>query len=75
MQIIQAPQKSLEVSDAVAVSVHVGADGEAVEYGVLVPKIVDHTGGHWVRKFGVAPNYNRPTSGGFPKVTTPAELG
>jgi hypothetical protein len=44
VQIIQPPQQSLEVADAIAVGVHIGADRKAVENRVLVPEIVDHAG-------------------------------
>ena len=42
VQIIQPPQQSLEIADAVAIGVHIGADGKAIEDGVLVPEVVDH---------------------------------
>jgi hypothetical protein len=42
MQVIQAPHQALEIADAVAVGVHIGADGEAIDDRVLVPEIVDH---------------------------------
>ncbi len=42
MQIIEAAHQSLEITGPIAASVHVGSDSEAVDYGVLVPKIVDH---------------------------------
>ena len=42
LQIIQPAQQALEIADAVAVGVHIGADGETIEYAVLVPEVVDH---------------------------------
>jgi len=42
VQIVQPPQQALEVADAVAVGVHIGADGKTIENGVLVPEVVDH---------------------------------
>src|SRR6185312_16165365 len=33
-----------EVADAIAVRVHVGSHGQAVDDGVLVPEVVDHAG-------------------------------
>ena len=42
MQIIQAPHKSLEIANAVAVGIHVCADGKAVDYCVFIPEIVNH---------------------------------
>jgi hypothetical protein len=42
LQIIEPPQQALEVANAVAIGVHIGADGKAVEYAVLVPEVVDH---------------------------------
>ena len=42
VQIVEPPQQALEIADAVAVGVHVGADGEAIDDAVLVPEVVDH---------------------------------
>ncbi len=42
LQIIQPAQQPLEITDAVAIGVHIGADGETIENAVLVPKVVDH---------------------------------
>ena len=42
MQVIQPAHQPLEIADAVAVGVHVGADGKAIDDRVLVPEIVDH---------------------------------
>ena len=42
VQIIQPPQQALEIADAVAIGVHIGADGEAIDHAVLVPEVVDH---------------------------------
>ena len=44
LQIIQPAQQALEVADAVAIGVHIGADGQAIEHAVLVPEVVDHAG-------------------------------
>jgi hypothetical protein len=42
VQIIQPPQQSLEVADAVAIGVHIGADGKAIDNAVLVTEVVNH---------------------------------
>ncbi len=42
VQIVEPAQQALEIADAVAVGVHIGADGEAIDHAVLVPEIVDH---------------------------------
>ena len=42
VQIIEPAQQALEIADAIAVGVHIGADGQAIDDGVLVPEIVDH---------------------------------
>jgi hypothetical protein len=42
VQIIEAAHQPLKVADAVAVGIHIGADGEAIDDGVLVPEVVDH---------------------------------
>src|SRR4029079_18270876 len=42
VEIIQTPHQALEIADAVAVGIHVGADGQAVDNGVLVPEVLDH---------------------------------
>ena len=42
LQIVQAAHQAREIADAVAVGIHVGADGQAVDDGVLVPEVVDH---------------------------------
>jgi hypothetical protein len=42
VQIIQPPQQSLEIADAVVIGVHIGANGEAIDHAVLVPEVVDH---------------------------------
>ena len=44
VQIVEPPHQSLEIADAVAVGIHIGADGQAIDNGVLVPEIVDHEG-------------------------------
>ena len=43
LQIVQATHQSLEVTDAVSVSIHIGCDRKAIDDGVLVPEIVDHS--------------------------------
>ena len=42
VQIIQPPQQSFEIADAVAIGIHVGADGQAIDHAILVPEVVDH---------------------------------
>src|SRR5262249_18518984 len=42
MQIIEPPHQALEITDAIPIGVHVGPDGQAIDDGVLVPKIFDH---------------------------------
>ena len=42
VQVVEPPHQALEIADAVAVGVHVGADGQAIDDGVLVPEVVDH---------------------------------
>ena len=42
MQIVETTHQALEIADAVAVGIHVGADGQAIDHAVLVPEIVDH---------------------------------
>jgi hypothetical protein len=32
----------LEVTDAVAVCIHIGANGKAIDDGILIPEVVDH---------------------------------
>src|SRR5262245_54611294 len=44
VEIVQAPCQSTEVADAVTVGVHVGADRQAIDDGILVPKVADHAG-------------------------------
>ena len=43
VQIIEPPQQALEIADAVAIGIHIGADGKAIDHAVLVPEVVDHT--------------------------------
>src|SRR5215475_8801135 len=38
MKIVQPPFQPTKVADAVAVGIHVGADRQAIDYCVLVPK-------------------------------------
>jgi hypothetical protein len=42
VQIIEPSHKALEITNAVAVGVHVSADGKAVDNSVFVPEIIDH---------------------------------
>ena len=42
VQIVEPPQQALEIADAVAVGIHIGADGQAIDDAVLVPEVVDH---------------------------------
>src|SRR2546423_6918758 len=42
VQIIQPAQQPLEITDAVAVGIHIGADRKTVDDAVLVPEVVDH---------------------------------
>jgi hypothetical protein len=49
MQIIEPPHQALEVADAVAVGIHIGADREAIDDGVLVPEVVDHAASRLTR--------------------------
>ena len=42
LQVIEPAHEAFEVADAVAVGIHVRADGQAVDDRVLVPEVVDH---------------------------------
>jgi hypothetical protein len=42
VQVVETAHQAGEIADAVAVGIHVGSDGEAVDHRVLVPEIVDH---------------------------------
>ncbi len=42
LQIIQPPQQPLEIADAVAIGIHIGANRQTIQDGILVPKVVDH---------------------------------
>src|SRR5436190_17588656 len=42
MQVIEATHESCEITDPIAVSVHVSVYRQAVDHRVLVPKIIDH---------------------------------
>ena len=42
VQIIEATHESCEISNPIAVSVHVSVYRQAVDHRVLVPKIIDH---------------------------------
>jgi len=42
LKIVQATHQPFEIADPIAVGIHISADGKAVDYGVLVPKIIDH---------------------------------
>jgi hypothetical protein len=44
MQIVETTKQSFEVADPVSVGIHIGPDGQAIEYAVLVPEIVYHEG-------------------------------
>jgi hypothetical protein len=61
MQIVQPAHEALEVADAVAVRIHIGADGQAIDDRVLVPKIVDHAALRVSAKL-----INKPEAGRFP---------
>jgi hypothetical protein len=42
VQVVQPPHQALEVTDAVAVGIHVASNRQAIDDRVLVPQIVDH---------------------------------
>src|SRR2546430_14426261 len=42
VQIVEAPQQSLEIANAIAIRVHIGADRKAVDDAVLIPEVVNH---------------------------------
>jgi hypothetical protein len=42
VQIVETTHQPLEIADAVAVGIHIGADGQAVDHRVLVPEVIDH---------------------------------
>src|SRR4029450_5288223 len=42
VQIVQPAHQPLEIADPVAIGIHVGADRQAIDDGILVPEIVDH---------------------------------
>ena len=42
VKIIEPAQQALEIADAVAVGVHIGADRQAIDDTVLVPEVGDH---------------------------------
>src|ERR1700738_5010964 len=42
VQIIEPPHEPLEVTDAVAVCIHIDANGKAIDDGILIPEVVDH---------------------------------
>src|SRR5262249_8023558 len=44
VQVVEPAAQPLEVADAVAVGVHVGADRQAIDDGILVPEVIDHPG-------------------------------
>src|SRR6185437_9059516 len=68
LQIVQPPHQTLEIADAVAVGVHIGADGEAIYYAVLVPEIIDHAEAAFlVRTRFKAATYKRREFTGFPR--------
>ena len=43
MQIIQTAHQALEVTDPITVGVHVCGDRQAIDHGIFVPEIFDHT--------------------------------
>ena len=49
MQIIQPAQQALEIADAIAIGIHIGADRKAIEYRILVPEVIDHAAAARVR--------------------------
>lgn len=42
VQIVEPAQQALEIADPIAVGIHIGADGEAIDHAILVPEIIDH---------------------------------
>src|SRR5262249_61338379 len=66
MQIIKPPHQSLEIADAVAVRIHVGANRKAVNHGIFVPKVLNHSAcgrartmtvnGSWAMRSPLAPS-------------------
>src|SRR5262245_27409501 len=42
VQVVEAAHQSLEIADAVCVGIHVGSNRQAIDHGILVPKVIDH---------------------------------
>jgi hypothetical protein len=42
LEVVQTPHQTFEVSDTVAVRIHIGGNRQTVDDGVLVPEIIDH---------------------------------
>src|SRR2546427_11260296 len=47
MQVVETAHQALEVTNAVAVGIHVGSNRQAIDHRVLVPKVVDHRATRW----------------------------
>src|SRR6185312_2227489 len=62
LKIIETAHQAFEIADAVAVGVHVRADGEAVNDGVLVPQVVDHKVGVALVSSTMTPSCGRNAS-------------
>ncbi len=45
VQIVQTAQQAFEIADAVAIGIHVGADGQAIYHAVLIPEVINHRAG------------------------------
>ena len=50
VEIVQASRQTAEVANAIAIGIHVGADRQAIDDGVLVPKVTDHDGPGLLRR-------------------------
>ena len=75
LQIIEPAQQALEIADAVAVGVHVGADGQAIEDAVLVPEVVDHSRASPSRPHRPSTGIKWQPSAGFPARAKLPRLG
>src|SRR5262245_3631836 len=42
VQIVEPPRQAAKIADAVTIGIHVGADREAINDGILVPEVADH---------------------------------
>src|SRR5215472_14861007 len=42
MQVVEAAHQTLEIADAVGVGIHVDSNRQAIDHGILVPKVIDH---------------------------------